>query len=231
MRGWRAAAASLSFTTGARAAATGSRDRFAAWRPRSGCPAHLAEVTRVVLVEQDAVVVLTTCITAAAGVLAVLAHATVAGTDVPALLPVLTEPCSGEGPSQAREEGRQEAAAQHLCLHKRTRYKTVKTSIHMRLRSAAASPQGGPGMGGQARPRAPTEQGNARVVILTAAPTRARDAPERGRGDHAPWLSARRWPVCRAAPPAPMPLQLPACMPKSCSLSPGRPSCSLLPRV
>jgi hypothetical protein len=56
---------------------------------------HLAEVARVVLVEQDAVVVLTTSITAAAGVLAVLANATVARADVPALLAVLPEACGG----------------------------------------------------------------------------------------------------------------------------------------
>jgi hypothetical protein len=46
----------------------------------------------VVLVEQDAVVVLATGITTTAGVLAVLANAAVARTDVPALLAVLPQP-------------------------------------------------------------------------------------------------------------------------------------------
>ena len=51
----------------------------------------------MVLVKQDAVVVLATSITATARVLAVLANAAVAGTDVTALLAVLPEPCSRQG--------------------------------------------------------------------------------------------------------------------------------------
>jgi hypothetical protein len=51
----------------------------------------------MVLVKQDAVVVLASSITATARVLAVLANATVAGTDVTALLAVLPEPCSRRG--------------------------------------------------------------------------------------------------------------------------------------
>jgi len=50
----------------------------------------------MVLVEQDAVVVLPTRVTTTARMLAVLAHTTVAGTDVPALLPVLPQPCKKE---------------------------------------------------------------------------------------------------------------------------------------
>lgn len=52
---------------------------------------HLAEVTGVVLVHQDAVVVLPTGVTAATGVLAVLPDAAVARAYVPALLAVLRE--------------------------------------------------------------------------------------------------------------------------------------------
>lgn len=58
--------------------------------PKRTC---LSEVTRVVLVEVDAVVVLATGVTATTWVLAVLAHTTVAGRDVSALLAVLLEVC------------------------------------------------------------------------------------------------------------------------------------------
>jgi len=53
--------------------------------------AHLAEVARVELVEERAVVVLATSVTAAAGVRAVLADTAVAGGHVAALLAVLAE--------------------------------------------------------------------------------------------------------------------------------------------
>lgn len=55
---------------------------------------HLSKETWMVLVKQDAVVVLATSITATTRVLAVLANATVAGTDVTTLLAVLPEPCT-----------------------------------------------------------------------------------------------------------------------------------------
>ena len=47
----------------------------------------------MVLVHHDAVVVLATCITAATGVLAVLANTAMASTDVATLLAVLAQPC------------------------------------------------------------------------------------------------------------------------------------------
>lgn len=50
---------------------------------------NLSEETRVVLVKQDAVVVLATSITATTRVLAVLANAAMTGTDVSALFAVL----------------------------------------------------------------------------------------------------------------------------------------------
>jgi hypothetical protein len=53
--------------------------------------AHLAEVTGVVLVEVDAVVVLPAGVTAASRVLPVLANAAVAGADVAALLAVVLQ--------------------------------------------------------------------------------------------------------------------------------------------
>ena len=56
-------------------------------------PTDLAKVARVVLVKVDAHVVLATSITAAVGVLAVLANTTVAGGHMPTRLPVLLEPC------------------------------------------------------------------------------------------------------------------------------------------
>lgn len=64
-------------------------------------PACLAEVTRVVLVEHDAVVVLATRVTAASRVLPVLANAAMPSADVPALLAVLAQACkSREADSQ-----------------------------------------------------------------------------------------------------------------------------------
>lgn len=51
----------------------------------------LTEVTRVVLVEEDAVVVLATSVTAASGVLSVLANTTMAGLHVAPLLPVAVQ--------------------------------------------------------------------------------------------------------------------------------------------
>jgi hypothetical protein len=54
---------------------------------------HLSEVTRVILVHHDSVVMLPTSVTTAARVLPVLPHAPMAGADVPALLPVLPQPC------------------------------------------------------------------------------------------------------------------------------------------
>lgn len=51
----------------------------------------LSEVTRVVLVEQDAVVVHASGVAAATGVLPVLPDASVSGAHVPPLLPVLLE--------------------------------------------------------------------------------------------------------------------------------------------
>merc|ERR1712170_40126 len=50
---------------------------------------YLTEVTRMVFVKQNTVVVLTSSVTATTGVLPVLSNATVAGADVSALLPVL----------------------------------------------------------------------------------------------------------------------------------------------
>ena len=64
---------------------------------------HLAEVARVELVHHDPVVVLATSVTAAAGMLSVLAHATMAGTDVPALLTVLLESCMHERDDQRQD--------------------------------------------------------------------------------------------------------------------------------
>ena len=51
----------------------------------------LAEVSWMVLVEENSVVVHATGVTAAAGVLPVLADATMSGADVPTLLPILLE--------------------------------------------------------------------------------------------------------------------------------------------
>lgn len=65
-------------------------------RSGAGAPAHLAEVARVVVVKHDAVVVLSTGVTASTRMLAVLANAAMAGTDVPALLAVLPEACAQE---------------------------------------------------------------------------------------------------------------------------------------
>lgn len=53
--------------------------------------AHLSEVTRVELVEEDTVVVLATGVTATAGMLPVLPDTPVAGGHVPPLLAVLGE--------------------------------------------------------------------------------------------------------------------------------------------
>lgn len=53
--------------------------------------AHLPEVTRVELVEEDTVVVLATSVTATAGMLSVLPDTSVARRDVPPLLAVLRE--------------------------------------------------------------------------------------------------------------------------------------------
>lgn len=50
---------------------------------------HLSEVTRVELVEEDAVVVLATGVTASTGMLPVLPDTSVTGGDVPPLLAVL----------------------------------------------------------------------------------------------------------------------------------------------
>lgn len=55
---------------------------------------HLAEVTGVVLVHHDAVVVLATGVTATGRMLAVLANAAMAGADVTAVLAVVSEPCA-----------------------------------------------------------------------------------------------------------------------------------------
>ncbi len=54
---------------------------------------HLAEVSRVVFVHQDAVVVLTTRVTPTAWVLPVLANASMSRGHVTALLAVLRQPC------------------------------------------------------------------------------------------------------------------------------------------
>lgn len=51
----------------------------------------LAEVTRMILVEQNAVVVHASGVTSASGMLAMLADSSVAGADVTSLLPVLLE--------------------------------------------------------------------------------------------------------------------------------------------
>ena len=52
---------------------------------------HLSEVSRVILVEENPMVMLASGITATTGMLAVLANATVTSTDVTALLTVLLE--------------------------------------------------------------------------------------------------------------------------------------------
>lgn len=57
-------------------------------------PAHLAEVPGMVLVHHDAVVVLTTSVTATARMLPMLADAAMTGTDVAPLLPVLLQVCT-----------------------------------------------------------------------------------------------------------------------------------------
>jgi len=51
-----------------------------------------AEVPRVVLVEEDTVVVHTSGVTSTSGMLAVFSDTTMAGADVASLLPVLLEP-------------------------------------------------------------------------------------------------------------------------------------------
>ena len=53
---------------------------------------HLSEVTRMVFVKVDPVVVLATSVTAARRVAAVLANAAMAGRNVSALLAVLVKP-------------------------------------------------------------------------------------------------------------------------------------------
>ena len=61
-------------------------------------------LTRVVLVEEDAVVVLATSVTTTAGVLPVLADTAVAGRHVPPLLPVLVFPGRlGDGRTEVGE--------------------------------------------------------------------------------------------------------------------------------
>ena len=54
------------------------------------CP-HLSEVTRMVLIHQDSVVVLTTSVTTASGVTSVLTDTTVTSTDVSSLLSVVVK--------------------------------------------------------------------------------------------------------------------------------------------
>ena len=85
------------------------------WQHRAA--AHLAEVTRMVLVHVNPVVVLTTGVTATSWMLTVLANAAMAGADVPALLPVLLEAC-------APREG---AAAQDTECQARCRLATPET--------------------------------------------------------------------------------------------------------
>ena len=60
----------------------------------AGPATNLSEVARVVLVEQDAMVMLSTSVTATARMLAVLADTAMTGADVPALLAVLAETCA-----------------------------------------------------------------------------------------------------------------------------------------
>ena len=52
---------------------------------------HLSEITRVILVEKDSVVVLATGITTATRVSSVFANATVTGANVASLLPVVVQ--------------------------------------------------------------------------------------------------------------------------------------------
>ena len=54
---------------------------------------HLSEVTRMVLIHHDSVVVLATGVTASTRMLPVLADTTMPGTHVTALLAVLAQPC------------------------------------------------------------------------------------------------------------------------------------------
>ena len=59
----------------------------------SNSRSHLAIKAWMVLVHHNAVVVLATSVTATTWMLPVLANAAMASADVPALLPVLLEPC------------------------------------------------------------------------------------------------------------------------------------------
>lgn len=67
--------------------------------------ADLAEVARMVLIEEDAVMVHASSVTTAAGMLAVLADAAVPGTDVTALLAVFFETGSHVGGGRGRAWG------------------------------------------------------------------------------------------------------------------------------
>ena len=52
---------------------------------------HLSEVSRMVLIEEDAVVVLTTSVTSATRMFSVLSDTSMTSGDVASLLPVLTK--------------------------------------------------------------------------------------------------------------------------------------------
>ena len=69
----------------------------------------------MVLVEQDTMMMLTTSITTTTRMLPVLPNTTMAGTDVPALLAVLPEPCT--------------VACYHLLLH--VLFSKYNTAMHV----------------------------------------------------------------------------------------------------
>ena len=57
--------------------------------------AHLSKVPRMVLVHHNPVMVLSTSISTSSRMLPVLSNTSMTSTDVPALLPVLPQTCSG----------------------------------------------------------------------------------------------------------------------------------------
>jgi hypothetical protein len=144
---------------------------------------HLAEVAGVELVHQDAVVVLPSRISAAAGVLAVLAHAAVARADVPPLLPVLPEPCERAERATKAVGAAGGGQARHL-EHGRVRAPVLSASRRAPPRTAASLPAVRPG-------RCPglARSWRSRVVILAtraAQPRRLCAGGKRARSGRAP---------------------------------------------
>lgn len=114
--------------------------------------ADLTEEARVILIEHDAVVVLTTGITATTRMLPVLANAAVAGTDVSALLAVLPQACMGRnimcisvaagwGASRA---SRSLAGCVPLCWPRTPRWAADKTLHHNNQTCKPLGTAGGP---------------------------------------------------------------------------------------